>query len=179
MIDIFTFIEALWFILPAYAANGLVPLLKGKHAIDSGIKLRDGMPLFGKGKTWEGFIGGCIIGALIGMVEMVAYPYLPFNLSPVPLTIVPMSPILGFILGFGSMFGDLISSFVKRRLKIKRGSPAPLLDQLDFVIGALFFSSLLVSIKIEWVVILLVITPVLHLIANGVAYLIKVKNVPW
>lgn len=173
------FIEALWFILPAYAANGLVPLFKGKHPIDKNKKLRDGEPIFGPGKTIEGLLAWCFVGALIGAIQMVAYPYIPWEQAPVQLNLVPMSPMLGFMLGFGAMFGDLMGSFVKRRLKIGRGKPAPLLDQLDFIAGAFALTFLFVIIKLEWVIILLVVTPVLHLIANIIAYLIKVKREPY
>ncbi|HDD46352.1 MAG TPA: CDP-2,3-bis-(O-geranylgeranyl)-sn-glycerol synthase [Candidatus Aenigmarchaeota archaeon] len=179
MIDVFTLIESIWLILPAYAANGLVPLFKGKHVMDGGKKFIDRMRLFGDGKTWEGFIGGCVIGVLIATIEMLAFPYLPFDQSPVTLTIVEMTPLLGFLLGFGAMLGDLMGSFIKRRLKIERGGKAPLLDQLDFLVGALACSALIVRIKIEWVVWLFILTPIFHLIANRIGYLLKVKSVPW
>jgi CDP-2,3-bis-(O-geranylgeranyl)-sn-glycerol synthase len=179
--DIYTLVEALWIILPAYAANGLTPLIglkKGLHPIDGGRKLW-GQPLFGPGKSWEGLVFGTIIGGLIGLVEMLAYPYLPFGISPVLLNIVPMSIFLGFLLGFGAMFGDVAGSFIKRRLKIPRGKPAIILDQEDFLAGALAFSLVLVPIEIDWIILLAVITPVIHLVANGIGYLLKVKKQPW
>jgi CDP-2,3-bis-(O-geranylgeranyl)-sn-glycerol synthase len=177
--SIYTLVESIWIILPAYAANGLVPLIKGKKPIDGGRKLYDGMPVFGKGKTWEGLVFGCFIGSLIGLVEEFAFPYLPWEISPIPLNIVPMSLIMGFFLGLGAMLGDMGGSFIKRRLKLKRGQAAPLLDQDDFVVGALVFASFLTQIKIEWVVLLLIITPLFHLIANVVAYMAKIKNEPY
>lgn len=178
--NVFIFVEALWLIIPAYAANGLVPVLKGKHPIDFGRKLGDGHPVFGPGKTWEGLIFGCIIGAVLGTVEMLAYPYLPWSLaSPVALTITPMGPALGFLLGLGAMLGDLAGSFIKRRFGMPRGSPAPLLDQEDFLAGSLLFSLILVPIKVHWVIMLIVITPIFHWVANGVAYLMKVKKEPY
>jgi CDP-2,3-bis-(O-geranylgeranyl)-sn-glycerol synthase len=179
--DIYTLVEAIWLILPAYAANGLTPLVslrKNLHPIDGGRKLW-GQPLFGPGKSWEGLVFGTLIGGLIGLVEMLAYPFLPFGISPVPLNIVSMSPLLGLLLGFGAMFGDLAGSFIKRRLKIPRGKPAIILDQEDFLIGALTFSLLLIPIEIEWAILLAVITPIIHLVANGIGYLLKVKKQPW
>jgi len=179
--DIYTLVEAIWLILPAYAANGLTPLIglcKNLHPIDGGRKLW-GQPLFGEGKTWEGLIFGTLIGGLIGMVEMLAYPYLPFGISPEPLNIVPMSLLLGLVLGLGAMLGDLGGSFIKRRLRIARGRPAPILDQEDFLVGALLFSLLLVSLEWDWVVLLAVITPVIHVTANILGYLLKVKKQPW
>jgi hypothetical protein len=43
----------------------------------------------------------------------------------------------------------------------------------------LLFASFVIAFKWEWTVILLVMTPVIHLAANGVAYLLKLKNVPY
>jgi CDP-2,3-bis-(O-geranylgeranyl)-sn-glycerol synthase len=178
MIDLYTFVEAVWLLWPAYGANGLCMLAKGKHAIDGGRMWR-GKQIFGPGKTWEGLVLGVIVATLVATLQMLVYPYLPWNLSPVPLDIIPMSPLLGFVMGLGAMLGDIAGSFIKRRLGIARGKPAPLLDQLDFIIGMLVFLALVAPVKWEWVVILLVMTPVIHLFANGVAYLLKIKNVPY
>ena len=179
--DIYTLVEAIWLILPAYAANGLAPLVafrKKLHPIDGGKKLK-GEPLFGPGKSWEGLILGTLIGGLIGLVEVLAFPYLPFDISPIPLNIVAMSALLGLLLGFGAMAGDVAGSFIKRRLKIARGRPAPVLDQLDFLAGALLLSLALVSLQIGWVILLAVITPFIHLTANVIGYALKIKKQPW
>jgi len=174
-------IESIWLIIPAYAVNGLIPLVglkKKNHPIDFGKGFR-GKPILGSGKTWEGLIFGCFIGVLIASIEMLAFPYLPFNQSPVPLTIVPMFPLLGFMLGFGAIIGDVIGSFIKRRIGLPRGAIAPLLDQEDFLLVALLFASFLVVVKIDWVVLLVVITPILHLVANAIGFKIRVKKEPW
>ncbi|NIO21138.1 MAG: CDP-2,3-bis-(O-geranylgeranyl)-sn-glycerol synthase [Candidatus Aenigmarchaeota archaeon] len=178
MIDIYTFIEAIWLMWPAYGANGLCMLARGKRPIDGGRVFRN-KPVFGPGKTWEGLVLGVIVAILVATFQMFVYPYLPWDLSPVLLDIVPMSPFLGLVIGLGAMVGDLGGSLVKRRIGIARGKPAPLLDQLDFIIGMLIFASFVIALKWEWIVILLVLTPVLHLIANGIAYLLKLKKVPW
>jgi CDP-2,3-bis-(O-geranylgeranyl)-sn-glycerol synthase len=178
MIDLYTFVEAVWLIWPAYGANGLCMLARGKRAIDGGRTWR-GKQIFGPGKTWEGLAFGALVGTIVATLQMLAYPYLPWSASPVPLDIVPMTPLLGLLMGLGAMLGDIGGSFVKRRMNIARGKPAPVLDQLDFVIGMLIFTSFLITIKWEWAVILLVMTPVIHLAANGVAYLLKLKNVPY
>lgn len=178
MIDIYTFVEAVWLMFPAYGANGLCMLARGKRPIDGGKTFR-GKLIFGPGKTWEGLVIGVIIAIAIATLQMFAYPFLPWDLSPVKLNIVPMSPFLGLVIGLGAMVGDLGGSFVKRRLGIPRGKPAPLLDQLDFIIGMFVFLAFVIALKWEWVVMLFVLTPVLHLIANGIAYLIKIKKVPY
>jgi len=176
--DIYTLVEAIWLVIPIYAANGLAPLFKGKHRMDGGRLLR-GKPIFGSGKSWEGFIGGIVVGGVIGLVEQLAFPYLPFGSSPVMLTLVPMSFFLGLLLGFGALFGDLGGAFVKRRCGIERGRPAPLLDQEDFIIGAFFFASFAVALRADWFVLLFIITPAIHLFANIIGFALKVKKEPW
>jgi CDP-2,3-bis-(O-geranylgeranyl)-sn-glycerol synthase len=90
-----------------------------------------------------------------------------------------MTPLLGFLLGFGAMAGDAAGSFLKRRLGLERGKPAPLLDQDDFIAGALLSASLLVAVRLEWAILLLVLTPVIHFAACIIGYLLKVKKEPW
>ncbi len=177
--NIYILVEAVWLVLPIYAANGLVPLVRGRRPIDFGRKFTDGRPVLGSGKTIEGFLAGCFFGALIALVEQLAFPYLPWGLSDIPLTIVAMSPAVGLLLGFGAMAGDSAGSFIKRRVNLKRGRPAPLLDQLDFIVGALLIASLAITVKIEWFVILAVLTPIFHWLACAIGYLLKVKKEPW
>ncbi|RLI96956.1 MAG: CDP-2,3-bis-(O-geranylgeranyl)-sn-glycerol synthase [Candidatus Aenigmatarchaeota archaeon] len=176
--DIYTLVEAIWLILPAFAANGLAPLFRGKRPIDGGRMLVKNR-IFGPGKTWEGLMGGTIVAVAIALVQQLAFPFLPWHISEVPLSIAPMTAQLGFMLGLGAMAGDLGGSFIKRRFRMKRGAPAPLLDQLDFLTGAMLFASLLVSIRTGWWILLLVITPVLHWIACIIGYLFKVKKTPY
>ena len=177
--NIYILVEAIWLAIPIYAANGLVPLIRGRRRLDFRRNFTDGRPILGPGKTIEGFVAGCVFGALIALVEQLAFPYLPWHLSEVPLTIIAMSPALGFLLGFGAMAGDSVGSFIKRRLNIRRGRPAPLLDQLDFIIGALLISSLVITVKFEWFVMLIVLTPIIHWVACAIGYLLKVKKEPW
>lgn len=176
--NIYILVEVIWIILPAYAANGLAPLARGKHPIDGGRRF-GGNRLFGDGKTWEGLVFGIVVAVIIALIEMAAYPYLPWDISPVTLVIAPMSIALGFLLGLGAMLGDLAGSFIKRRFGLKRGEPAPLLDQEDFLIGSLLFASLLVTVKTEWWILLLVITPVIHWVACVIGYIFKLKKTPY
>jgi CDP-2,3-bis-(O-geranylgeranyl)-sn-glycerol synthase len=178
---VYNFVEALWLVLPAFAANGLTPLVgmkSGLHPVDLGKRFGKER-LLGPGKSWEGLVFGTLAGLMVALVQMAAYPYLPWGLSEIPLTIVPMGPLLGIALGLGAMLGDIGGSFIKRRLGRPRGSPVPLLDQLDFLAGAFVFAALLVPIKIEWILVMGVVTPVLHLFANVVGFRMGIKKTPW
>ena len=176
--NIYVFVEAMWLILPSYGANGLVPLFRGRHPIDGGRKLVKNR-LFGAGKTWEGLAAGVFVAMAIVLVQQLAFPYLPWHISATPLVIAPMTAQLGLLLGMGAMLGDLGGSFLKRRFGVARGEPAPLLDQEDFLIGSLLFASLIIGFSVEWWVLLLVITPVLHWTACIIGYIFKVKRTPY
>ena len=115
----YEFLYGIWFILPAYAASGFAVLSGGKIVIDFNKKFL-GKRIFGDGKTVSGFVGGVLVGAFIGLI-------------------INMGAYIGFIIAFGAMLGDLVGSFIKRRFGIERGESVILLDQLDFVAGALIF----------------------------------------
>jgi CDP-2,3-bis-(O-geranylgeranyl)-sn-glycerol synthase len=173
---LYLFVEAFWFILPAYAANGMAPLFKGTHPIDGGRKFR-GKEIFGPGKTWEGLFFGSLIAMFIGFIQMAALPGLPFNISPVPLFIVGMTPLIGLFIGLGAMLGDLLGSFIKRRINLSRGRPAPVLDQTDFLFGAFLLPLLLLTpIKWQWFLLMFILTPLFHLLANAVGYVLKLND---
>jgi CDP-2,3-bis-(O-geranylgeranyl)-sn-glycerol synthase len=53
------------------------------------------------------------------------------------------------------------------------------LDQLDFVAGALLLGSLAFMPPLDLLLIVLVITPFVHFLANNLAYWLKLKTVPW
>jgi CDP-2,3-bis-(O-geranylgeranyl)-sn-glycerol synthase len=157
-------IEALKFIFPAYCANGAPVLAGGGPPLDFGKKFFDGKPILGKNKTFRGFFFGLAIGVMVGLIETMLFDY--------PLLFSVLSPL-------GALMGDLAGAFLKRRLNIAPGGLLPVIDQVDFVVGALLFSLPLSMISWELAVAVLVITPPIHLFTNFLAYKLKLKNNPW
>ncbi len=162
-------LRTIWMIFPAYMANGMPLLLGGvpRHAIDNGHHLPDGERIFGDGKSIEGLAVGISFGLLTGSVEGVITGDLRYLLA-------------GFSLGVGAMLGDLVGSFIKRRLKMRWGKPLPLMDQLSFLAGAL----LLYGLVIRWptlveLTVLVIATLVLHVSTNLFAFIFGLKHVPW
>jgi len=190
--------QSFWIMFPAYVSGSAAVLFKGSTPMDHGRSWR-GKRLFGDGKTWEGFIMGGLTGVFAGsMQQLVCYysgqPYLEaFGLRVIgtfdPEGYAAMS--LGALavtacLSYGGMVGDLIKSFIKRRMDLPRGSKSPfLMDQLDFVAGAW-----LVTIPIfpYWFfkvfgifnfIIVLVMAPLLHRAVNIIGYKLGAKKEPW
>jgi len=104
-------------LLLAGAAN-TAPLIAAKllgtrlaWPLDGGVRLRDGRPLLGKSKSLRGVLVGIVFpGALA-----------PAFGQPVE---------AGLAIGAAAMAGDLLSSFIKRRLGLSPSSQALGLDQI-------------------------------------------------
>ncbi|NJF25203.1 CDP-2,3-bis-(O-geranylgeranyl)-sn-glycerol synthase [Thermococcus sp. Bubb.Bath] len=162
---------ALWYILPAYFANASPVLVGGGRPIDGGRNWRDGKRILGDGKTWRGFIGGVSIGTLVGALQYFITPGFYGSLQN--------TLLLAFLLSFGALIGDLVGSFIKRRLDLPRGYPAVGLDQLGFLISAMAFAYPVKTISSGQMLFLLIFTPLVHWSANYFAYKMGWKSVPW
>ena len=161
----------LYLVIPAMVANAspvaLSRIIGKGHPIDMGARLPDGRRILGDGKTFEGLLAGVAAGALTGLLLGAAAGR-------------PLDGLrAGAVSGLGAMLGDMAGSFVKRRLGLERGAPAPLLDQLDF-----YFGSLALLWIAGWrpsIVFALLFAPVivgLHVATNRLAYALGLKDVP-
>jgi CDP-2,3-bis-(O-geranylgeranyl)-sn-glycerol synthase len=159
-------IEALKFIFPEYCANAVPVVAGGGRPLDSGRAFFDGRPILGKNKTFRGFFAGLAVGTGVGLAESAVFGY---------------SLLFGLMLSLGALSGDLLGAFVKRRLELAPGDMFPVVDQVDFIVGAILLS-LLVSppiLFVELLIAVLIITPPIHLLTNFAAYKLGLKNNPW
>ncbi len=166
-------LQAFWFIFPAYVANGFPPVVRGKKPLDFGKKLGK-QRVFGDGKTFEGTIGGILAGIVVGWLQMALQSQLPQELGLVQFTL----PLI-VALSIGAIFGDLVGAFIKRRMGMKRGHPAWLLDQLDFLTVSILAASLFYRPSVEIILTLFLLTPPIHWLTNYIAYKAKIKKTPW
>ncbi len=172
--DVQTALELLIFVLPAYLANAIPVLLGGGTAMDFGKKIFDGRRVFGDGKTIRGFFAGIFGGVAAGGV--ISYFYLsPFFPN------VKFQFIAFALMGAGTMVGDALGSFLKRRLGVEAGKPF-ILDQLMFLVVALLLAMPFASQEAYGFVplaFLFVITYILHSGSNLIANKLGWKKVPW
>jgi CDP-2,3-bis-(O-geranylgeranyl)-sn-glycerol synthase len=159
-------VEALKFIFPAYCANAIPVIAGGGLPIDFGKNFSDGKPIFGKNKTFRGFFVGLTVGTAVGLAESAAFNY------PV---------MFGLLLSLGALFGDLTGAFLKRRFGISPGGLLPVVDQVDFIVGAIVFSLPLTLHTLSWelTITVLIISPPIHLLTNFAAYKLGLKDNPW
>jgi CDP-2,3-bis-(O-geranylgeranyl)-sn-glycerol synthase len=179
-------VTAVWAMLPAYVPNNAAVLAGGGRPIDGGREL-GGSRLLGDGKTWRGTAVGWAVGAGVAVVLTVIAPDVSDAIG-VDVPAFPIAIIVAFPLG--AMLGDIGASFLKRRTGRQRGAPFPGVDQLDFVIGAMLLGVVadLLFVSPSWffetftlpvLAAVFVLTPILHVSTNGLAYVLGLKDEPW
>ena len=162
-------LNGLIFILPAYFANTVPVYINGIGRLDGGLNFFDGKPLLGANKSIGGLISATLAGGLLGISSFYFFHQI---MGDYPIWI-------GFVQGFGAMVGDAVGSFIKRRFTFKPGQAFPVMDQIGFVIFAYMLVYIFHSIPIEWPLLILPATMILHLFANSVAYKMGWKDVWW
>lgn len=156
---------ALWFIFPAYCANAVPVIFGGHRPIDFGKNFLDGKPILGSHKTLRGFFSGLLVGTLVGFLQTILSQQLLIQYY----TEFRYTVLLGFVISLGALIGDIVESFIKRRLDRPPGSSLPIGDQLDFIAGALLFSLSVSPPSVITILIILIITPPIHFLTNLLA----------
>ena len=145
------------FIFPAYVANGAPVIFGGGRPISKRI--------FGSHKTIKGLVTGLFAGFIIAFIISQLISYLL---------------ITGILLTIGTHVGDLLGSFIKRRLKIKEGRKFAVFDQYLFLFFALLFALPFGKFPSPYgLLFIIVLTGLLHVLTNALAYKANVKKVPW
>ena len=82
-------------------------------------------------------------------------------------------------MGFGALTGDVIKSFFKRRAGIAPGKKFIPFDQTDFVIGALLFITPIFDLTLKIFAVALILSFVLDILVNHIAFYLKIRNEKW
>src|SRR3989344_4490880 len=117
--------QLLYFLIPAAVANMAPVFVKNR--------------LLGDHKTFRGLVAA-IIGAMIVIyLQLILYDFKFFR----DLSLIDYSQInfliLGFLIGFGVMFGDAVGSFIKRRFNTAPGKSLLFIDQINGALGLAIF----------------------------------------
>lgn len=171
---------AIWAMLPAYIPNNVAVLAGGGRPIDGGRTLDDGNRVLGDGKTWRGTAVGTAAGVALALLLNRLHPFVSGVVVADPF---PVAAAVS--LSFGAMLGDSLASFVKRRTGRQRGAVFPGVDQLDFVVVSLLSTAVVATgwfldtFTLPVVVAVVVLTPLLHVGTNALAYAVGLKDEPW
>ncbi|TAN70776.1 MAG: CDP-archaeol synthase [Methylobacter sp.] len=111
-ICLYCIIQAIALLIAANGAPVLVNKALGKRwswPLDNGLKLPDGHRLFGDTKTWRGLCSAIFF-------------------TPIAAALSGIEPLTGVLFGTLAMTGDLLTSFIKRRMDCAESSRARGLD---------------------------------------------------
>lgn len=173
-------VKCLYFMMPAYFAN-MAPVIVRKidfldFPLDFNKKLSK-KPILGSHKTFRGVVFGVVFAVIAAYIQFFLYRQEFFrNLSFFG---YQNWLLLGFLMGFGALSGDAIKSFFKRRSGIKPGAKFVPFDQIDFVMGAFMLTLLFFDLTLNIFIASLLLTFVLHIAVNHIAFYLKMRNEKW
>jgi len=173
-------LKCFYLMLPAYFAN-MAPVMVRRinlfaFPIDDNKKMNN-KPILGKNKTFRGFIFGVVFAVAIAYLQFLLYNAGFFN----KISFIDYQNwfLFGLLMGFGALTGDLIKSFFKRRLGFEPGAKFVPFDQTDFVVGALLFIMPIFQLTLKIFLVSLLLSFVLHIIVNHLAFYLKIRNEKW
>jgi CDP-2,3-bis-(O-geranylgeranyl)-sn-glycerol synthase len=123
-------------------ANGtpvVAAALLKKHwsaPVDGGRMWSDGRPVFGNSKTWRGVVSGALACALFALVTGLGF-------------------VFGLLFGLLGLAGDMLSSFIKRRLGMVSSARAVGLDQIPEALLPMLLAMWWLPVSL-WVVLVVV-----------------------
>jgi CDP-diglyceride synthetase len=130
--------------------------------VDGALVLPDGQRLFGRSKTIRGIVASIVATALCS-------------------SLIGLSFFVGACLGIMAMAGDLLSSFMKRRMKIAPSGMALGLDQLPEALLPAYASRWLLwpPVTFTEIVIIGILFFVCELIASRIFFALKLRDQPY
>ncbi|MBN1329016.1 MAG: CDP-2,3-bis-(O-geranylgeranyl)-sn-glycerol synthase [Candidatus Heimdallarchaeota archaeon] len=164
--------NAIFFVLPCLVANVTPLLFGGGLPMDFRKNWFDGRRILGNNKTIRGFAAGFITGFLVGLLTR----YFLINNVGISYTI----PITnGFLQGLGAVLGDVVGSFIKRRMNIPSGGSLIVMDQIGFMIFGMALARIDTVFPWTYWIIMLPLAGCVHFAANAVGYTMGWKDVWW
>jgi hypothetical protein len=146
-------------------ANGM-PLFAKKvlggvaWPLDRGATLADGRPLFGPSKT----VRGILLSVLV---------------TPLVAVLIGLSWKVGVVVALAAMAGDLVSSFVKRRLGLASSSMAIGLDQIPEALFPLIAARLLLPVTVLDIIVGTAVFFAGSLVASRLLFKLRVRDEPY
>ena len=156
-------LKLLLLILIANGAPVLARDVLGKRLalpIDFNVAFIDERPLFGSTKTWRGIIAAMLCCGPAAWL-------LGFN------------PWLGLVVAGLAMFGDLLASFIKRRLKLAPSSRALGLDQVPESLLPMLGCQFQLDLGWHSTLIVVVLFIVLELVLSRLMYQLHIRKRPY
>ena len=148
------------------AANGapvvITKLLGNRLArpIDNGLVLGDGYRLFGNSKTWRGFFSALVLCASVAIL-------------------LGLQLVTGMLFGTLTMIGDIMASFIKRRLGNVESSRARALDTVLESFLPLYLLKEPLVLNLTEIALIAVLFFLCEEFVSPVLYRLNIRNQPY
>lgn len=127
--------------------------------VDGGRLWFDGRPLFGGSKTWRGVVSGALACALFSLAT-------------------GLGMLFGLLFGVLGLAGDLLSSFIKRRLGLASSARAMGLDQVPEALLPMLLALCWLPVS-PWVVVAVVVLFTFsNILASPLLYRLGIRRQP-
>lgn len=131
----------------------------GNRPVDGGRVWRDGRPVLGPSKTWRGLVAGTVSCLLFSAW-------------------VGLGWLFGALFGLLALLGDLVSSFVKRRMGLKSSARALWLDQLPEALLPMAMAWLWLSLPLWEAVAVALLFALSNMLFSPVLYRLGIRKQP-
>ncbi len=131
-----------------------------EYPVDMGMRWLDGRPVFGPHKTWRGLFASVAATTLFALLT-------------------PLSPVYGMFMALLSMAGDLLASFIKRRMNLKSGARAVGLDQGIEALLPLVFLKKQLYLSWQEIAIITILFAAVELVVSPVLYKLGIRRNPY
>ena len=145
--------------------------------VDLNRKFR-GRRILGDHKTFRGLISGSLVGTIIYVAQIFFYSRFNFIQEISFFDYSQSFLLIGLIMGFGALFGDMVKSFFKRQLDFKPGQSWFFFDQVDWLIGSLILSWPFTKVSITIILLTIAIGVISHVIVKFLGFVFKLDKEP-
>lgn len=127
--------------------------------VDGGCHWRDGRPLLGPSKTWRGLVVGTLACAVVAV--LLGYGF-----------------YFGLLFGALALAGDLLSSFLKRRLGLAASARALGLDQLPEALLPVLMAWWVLGLGIAQAALVVAVFALLNICLSPLLYRLGIRRQP-
>ena len=144
-----------------------------------------GKPLFGANKTFRGLLAVSIGCCMFYLLQSELLHQIPAFQRMELMDYQTKQPwLVGFLLGVGSILGELPNSFLKRRLGIKPGEATSrnirvlffVLDQIDLLLGFWIVLSFYMPVTFLRVLYSIIIVFFIHILITSIGYKLGMRK---
>jgi len=182
--------QCLWYLLPAALGNhtascgnrlwlpGALKEILARCAVPVDLGRQwHGKEIFGENKTWRGLIVGVLAGVIVAGIQALLFFNTEFFRDNSIIDYGKVNFILvGSLMGGGALAGDLVKSFIKRRLDKPSGKPWFPWDQLDWIAGSIILSCIVYVPPIKAVAVTIPLYVGIHLCSDRVVCRMRIKK---